>query len=108
MEYVKKTIIIREAFYERLKREAFYNNSQVKLILDKVLNEWNINNPEQEPEAFKGSLMEIKEQSMKKAVQEALKQSGGNQSQASKLLNISRVYLSTLIKKYKIQVVKNK
>ena len=59
MEFTKKTIVVRSDYYDRLRREAFYNGKQVKEILDSILKDWIRNNPESE-RGLSGTLEDAK------------------------------------------------
>jgi len=106
MEFTKKTIVIRDTYYERLRREAFFNKKQIKEVLDDVLKEHFSRHKETKDPGVQVDLMMIKDNSMIKAIKEALKQTNGNITQASGLLGITKQYLYKLIKKHNIKIEK--
>jgi len=107
MEFTKKTIVVRSDYYDRLKREAFYNGKQVKEILDSILQEWIRSNPESERD-LSGSLEDAKATVEISKIKTAMETTGMNITKASELLGISRVYMHKLIKRHKLKFDRSK
>ena len=104
MEFTKKTLIVRKQFYERLRREAFFNNRLIKDVLDEILEGWCLDNPEEETDPLKMvSFDRAKEDMEKQQITAAMEQTGYNRSEAAKLLNRTRMWLYNKCKEYELE-----
>jgi DNA-binding NtrC family response regulator len=101
--FVTKTIRIREDHYNRLRREAFYQDLKIKDVIEETFTHWIENNQEKKPiENIEGfDIAKEKALLEKRKTIEAL-QVTENRQAAADLLKISRVYLNKLMNKYKI------
>lgn len=102
MEFIKKTIVVRDSYYERLRWESFRQKREIKEIIDEILEKWITDHPtEEKKEIFQGSsLSEAKDQQEKQRITEAMQQANNKKVEAARILKISRVYLFGLIKKH--------
>ena len=99
MEWTKKTIVVRAAYYERLRRDAFFGHREIKNLLDEILAEWIEGNPEK-PKGEARPLDEGKAEWESEMIKQAMAAVENNREAAADLLGISRMALFNKIKRY--------
>lgn len=103
MGYTKKTIMIRDEFYERLRRDAFYQRREIKGILDEILADWIVLHPEEPHRPAASKLSESRVTLEIEEIKNAMTQTRNHRSRAAALLGISRMALFMKMKKYNLE-----
>ena len=104
MVFTKKTIVVREAYYERLRREAFHRNTEIKELLDAILKAWAEKTPEylDQPIPMKAA----REDREREAIKSAMLSAHNNREDAARILKISRMNLFNRMKKLGLEFPK--
>lgn len=102
MAWTKKTVIVRAEYYERLRREAFYNRQEIKFYLDMALELWIAANPEK----VRGEAVPLEESRPGWEIDQikiAMRAADNSRAKAAGLLGISRMSLYNKIQRYGLQ-----
>lgn len=100
MGFTKRTIVVRDEFYERLRRDGFFDKREIKEILDEILGGWIAEHPELPRRPMAGKLSDSREQIEIEEIKNAMAQTYNHKSNAAKILGISRMALFNKLKKY--------
>jgi transcriptional regulator with PAS, ATPase and Fis domain len=100
MSFTKKTITVREEFYERLRRESFFGRREIKEILDEILAAWVQDNPEEPRRPAAGRLSEVKAAMEVEQIKDAMANANNHRERAAEVLGISRMALFVKFRKY--------
>jgi DNA-binding NtrC family response regulator len=100
MTFIKKTIVVRESFYEQLRRRAFFGRREIKEILDEILEKWLKDNPEEPHRPMAGRLDEVKAALEIEQIKDAMDNSRNHRARAAEVLGISRMALNIKCRKY--------
>jgi transcriptional regulator with PAS, ATPase and Fis domain len=100
MGFTKRTISVRDEFYERLRRDGFFDRREIKEILDGILANWIAEHPEQPRRPMAGKLSDSRDQIEIEEIKNAMAQTYNHKSNAAKILGISRMALFNKLKKY--------
>lgn len=106
MEFTKKTFVVRKQFYERLRREAFFNDKYIKDVLDEILEVWCLDNPEPDSESSKRRAVSLPQAKAEMEIQQitaAMEKAKYNRSNAAKMLNKTRMWLYNKCKEYELE-----
>lgn len=103
MDFTKKTIMVRDEFYERLRRDAFYQRKEIKGILDEILADWIAQHPEESHRPAASKLSESRTAVEIEEIKNAMAQTRNHRSRAAGLLGISRMALFMKMKKYNLE-----
>lgn len=102
MTFIKKTIVVREAFYERLRRDSFFSKREIKEILDQILEKWVVENPEEAHRPVAGLLSESKAALEVEQIKDAMANAWNHRERAAAALGISRMALNIKCRKYNL------
>lgn len=102
MTFIKKTIVVRESFYERLRRDSFFNKREIKEILDQILEKWVAENPEEPHRPVAGPLSDSKAAMEIEQIKNAMANAYNHRERAAEALGISRMALNIKCRKYKL------
>lgn len=102
MGFTKRTIVVRDEFYERLRRDGFFDRREIKEILDEILANWIAEHPELPRRPMAGKLSESKEQLEIEEIKNAMAQTYNHRTKAAGILDISRMALFLKLKKYNL------
>jgi DNA-binding NtrC family response regulator len=105
--WVKRTVVLREDFAERLRREAFYGRRQMREIVDDALAAWFGTHPER-PVLDVRPIAEQAADFKVEAVRAAMAANGYNRQAAAQALGISRVQLWRLCEQYGLEFPRGK
>jgi transcriptional regulator with PAS, ATPase and Fis domain len=103
MALQKRTIMIRDDFYERLRRDAFFGHKDIKDILDGILADWITEHPEEEHRPAAGKLRENRASFEIEEIKNAMAQARNHRAKAAEIMEISRMALFMKMKKYNLQ-----
>jgi len=99
MEFTKKTIVVRAEFYERLQRDAFFQHSEIKVLLDAILRQWIADNPER-PHKPVAKLKASRAALEVEQIKDAMAAAGNRRADAAAILGISRMMLNKKCRLY--------
>jgi len=102
MGFTKRTIVVRDEFYERLRRDGFFEKREIKGILDEILANWIAEHPEQPRRPMAGKLSESREQIEIEEIKNAMAQTYNHRTKSAEILGISRMALFMKMKKYQL------
>lgn len=102
MSFTKKTIAIRDEFYERLRRDSFFGKVEIKQIMDGILAAWIKDNPEAPSRPVAGLLSESKAALEVEQIKDAMANAWNHRERAAAALGISRMALNIKCRKYNL------
>ncbi|MFA5727224.1 MAG: helix-turn-helix domain-containing protein [Saccharofermentanaceae bacterium] len=100
MSFTKKTIMVRDDFYERLRRDSFFGHKEIKEIMDGILASWIQDNPEEPHRPAAGRLNESRAAFEVERIKDAMANAMNHRERAAKALGISRMALNMKCRKY--------
>ena len=103
MNFTKKTIMVRDEFYERLRRDSFFGRIEIKEIMDGILEKWIADNPEEPHRPAAGRLNESKAALEIEQIKDAMANAGNHRERAAEALGIGRMALNIKCRKYKLE-----
>jgi len=102
MAFLKKTILVDEMLYERVRGEAFLSNKKIKDVVNGILVDYFDRNPEKGVIGKPGHLDTIMKVAEIRGIKEALK-SSASKVEAAEKLGITKQWLHKKIKEYGIK-----
>ena len=103
MNFTKKTIMVRNEFYERLRRDSFFGRVEIKEIMDGILEKWIAENPEEPHRPLAGRLDESRASLEIEEIKNAMANAYNHRERAAAALGISRMALHKKCKRYKLE-----
>jgi transcriptional regulator with PAS, ATPase and Fis domain len=102
MIFTKKTIMVRDEFYERLRRDAFFQRREIKGVLDEILAAWIAQHPEEPHRPVAGNLSESKATLEIEEIKNAMDNARNHRERAAAALGITRMSLNVKCRKYSL------
>ena len=102
MAFIKKTIMVRDEFYERLRRDSFFGRREIKEVLDEILAAWIKGNPEEPHRPAAGRLDESRAALEIEQIKDAMANAHNHREAAAAALGISRMALFMKFRKYSL------
>jgi transcriptional regulator with PAS, ATPase and Fis domain len=100
MSLHKRTMIVRDEFYERLRRDSFFSKREIKDILDGILADWVAQHPEEPHRPIAGNLSESKAALEIEEIKNAMANAYNHRERAAAALGITRMAVNVKCRKY--------